>query len=104
MRGIETGQGQMLDLAIALKVCKMAERGVVSLIPVVLPVELEQIKCFYARPLERNIHRPFDDFAGHRTRIRHPFGELLHLGELLAAVWSGKAAARLADKVFGWTV
>ena len=102
--GVEIGQCQVADLAVALQVAQVLEGVEIARVAVVPPMELQQIEAFDTHPRQRDPDRVFDDAPGHPSRIRHPLRERLDLGESLGAVAGGEAAAEVADKVLGRTI
>jgi hypothetical protein len=94
----------MADLAFFLQIGEVLQRVEITPVTVIPPMELQQVEGIDPHPLQRHANCVLNDRAGHRSGIRHPFGESLDFMEPVGAVPLGKAAAEFADQILGRAV
>ena len=102
--GVEIGEGHFSDAPLVPQVGQVGEGVEVALVPIVPPVELQQVKAVYIHAPAGNIDVPLHHLSGHWSRPRHPFGEGLDAGQGLGTALCGELPAEFADEVFGGAV
>src|SRR5712675_2144019 len=63
--GVEIGQREVTDFALALEVGEMSERVEIAPVTVIPPMELKEIEAFDAHSRERGADRVLDDASRH---------------------------------------
>jgi len=102
--GIEVGQREVTDFALALEVGEMSERVEIAPVTVIPPMKLEQVEAFDAHSRQRGSDRTLDDASRHSARMRNPLCKRLNLRKPLASVTGSEPAPEISDKFLGRAV